>query len=285
MSEMIITTTVEELKVELKELGEKTDIPLSDIFIKTCSILKQIINITGKSEDSSEDSEDMSRLSEVSGMKKKTKRVVKSGYNLFCSDERANIKKRCPDMKPQAVMKELGKRWKALSDSQKSKWNEKAKIPDADTGKSEDSSEDSVDEATDSESEDEEEDGEEKGGSKSDLIERLKETEAKKETEAERLKETEAKKETEAERLKETEAKKKSDAYDLVFPNLSDAAYERSHGKITIGDSRFTGILRTRSREVSMQVLSTRLAQRGCTRKWSACIPHTLSKKPEINNN
>ena len=85
--------------------------------------------ITAISEQYQISEEELSKLwSEVSGLKKK-RGGGKSGYNLFCSDERANIKKRCPGMKPQAVMKELGKRWKALSDSQKSKWNEKAKVP------------------------------------------------------------------------------------------------------------------------------------------------------------
>ena len=63
--------------------------------------------------------------SEVSGMKKKQKRTTKSGYNVFCSEERVKI---ASDMKPQEVMKELGKRWMALGE-EKAEWNEKAKVP------------------------------------------------------------------------------------------------------------------------------------------------------------
>lgn len=40
-----------------------------------------------------------------------------STYNLFCTDERRIIKQEFPDMNASDVRKELGKRWKAIKES------------------------------------------------------------------------------------------------------------------------------------------------------------------------
>jgi HMG (high mobility group) box len=42
-----------------------------------------------------------------------------SGYMLFCKEMRPTILKESPDLAFGAVGKELGKRWKALSDDEK----------------------------------------------------------------------------------------------------------------------------------------------------------------------
>lgn len=55
----------------------------------------------------------------------KTKRVAKNPYNLFCSEMRAKVKSEQPAIKPNEMMKELGSRWKALSDTEKAAWKEK----------------------------------------------------------------------------------------------------------------------------------------------------------------
>ena len=86
--------------------------------------------ITVVSEKFELDSEELSAMwSEVSGIKKRAKSTKRSGYMLFCSDERSSIKKASPDMKPSAVMKELGGRWKKLSEKKQQVWREKANVP------------------------------------------------------------------------------------------------------------------------------------------------------------
>ena len=86
--------------------------------------------ITVVSEKFELDSEELSAMwSEVSGIKKRAKSTKRSGYMLFCSDERPSIKKSSPDMKPSAVMKELGGRWKKLSEKKQQVWREKANVP------------------------------------------------------------------------------------------------------------------------------------------------------------
>lgn len=50
---------------------------------------------------------------------------AKNPYNLFCSEMRAKVKSEKPDIKPNEMMKELGAKWKALSDTEKAAWKEK----------------------------------------------------------------------------------------------------------------------------------------------------------------
>lgn len=50
-----------------------------------------------------------------------------SGYILFGADARVALKKENPSLKAPEVMKEVGNRWKALSDKQRAEYNEKAK--------------------------------------------------------------------------------------------------------------------------------------------------------------
>lgn len=49
-----------------------------------------------------------------------------SGYNLFSKEERPILKKDIPDIKPKDIMGEIAKRWKALSEDQRKKWNDRA---------------------------------------------------------------------------------------------------------------------------------------------------------------
>ena len=56
-----------------------------------------------------------------SGGKKKI-----SGYMVFCKEQRPILKKESPDMPFGQVGKELGKRWKALSDKEKEQYNSKS---------------------------------------------------------------------------------------------------------------------------------------------------------------
>ena len=44
---------------------------------------------------------------------------AKNAYMRFSSDERPKLKEEHPDMAPKDVLKELGKRWSALTDEQK----------------------------------------------------------------------------------------------------------------------------------------------------------------------
>ena len=86
---------------------------------------KYISEVSAKYEISEEELNSI--WSEVSGMKKKAKRTTKSGYNVFCSEERVKIKNTSPEMKPQEVMKELGRRWKALGDTKKANMERESK--------------------------------------------------------------------------------------------------------------------------------------------------------------
>ena len=44
---------------------------------------------------------------------------AKNAYMRFSSDERPKLKEEHPDLPPKDVLKELGKRWSALTDAQK----------------------------------------------------------------------------------------------------------------------------------------------------------------------
>ena len=59
--------------------------------------------------ESSSDYESSDYESSPSPVKKKKR--VPSAYQKFCAKERSKIKRFHPNMKPQDVMKELGKRW------------------------------------------------------------------------------------------------------------------------------------------------------------------------------
>ena len=64
---------------------------------------------------------------ETKEKKKKDKNApkgAKSAYILFCSDERAQVKKDMPDIDSKGVLAELGKRWKALKDNDEDRYNE-----------------------------------------------------------------------------------------------------------------------------------------------------------------
>jgi len=49
-----------------------------------------------------------------------------SGYMLFNKEERPKVLKDHPDLKAKEVITELGKRWKALSDEARKKFNDKS---------------------------------------------------------------------------------------------------------------------------------------------------------------
>ena len=53
---------------------------------------------------------------------KKPKRA-KTSYLYFCDEMRADIKKKNPNLKMGAIMKELGQMWKKLSEEEKYKYN------------------------------------------------------------------------------------------------------------------------------------------------------------------
>jgi high mobility group protein B1 len=70
-------------------------------------------------------------MEEVKEKTKKTKdknapKGAKSAYILFCADERAQVKEDIPDIAAKDVLVELGKRWKALKDEDKVKYQEMA---------------------------------------------------------------------------------------------------------------------------------------------------------------
>lgn len=50
----------------------------------------------------------------------------RTGYIIFCGDERASVKEDYPDMSPKLILTELGARWKALSDKKKAKYTKLA---------------------------------------------------------------------------------------------------------------------------------------------------------------
>ena len=51
--------------------------------------------------------------------KKPTKPRAKNAYMRFSADERLKLKQEDPDMPPKDVLKELGKRWSALSETER----------------------------------------------------------------------------------------------------------------------------------------------------------------------
>lgn len=63
-------------------------------------------------------------------VKKKTENVnkprKKSGYILYCQEQRVIVKERNPDFTNQNVTKKLGANWKALSVEEKTEYNERA---------------------------------------------------------------------------------------------------------------------------------------------------------------
>ena len=73
-----------------------------------------------------------------------------SGWILFQADNRTEVKERFDDdkVKPTEVMKELAKMWKALSDKEKSPYNEKANLIRAERSDSDSEAEPKKDEKT-----------------------------------------------------------------------------------------------------------------------------------------
>lgn len=50
-----------------------------------------------------------------------------SSFLFFCSDNRENVRKNEPDLSMGGVMKELGKKWKTITDKQRVKYDNQAK--------------------------------------------------------------------------------------------------------------------------------------------------------------
>ena len=64
------------------------------------------------SDSSSSDYSSSSRSPSPVRKKKTGKKRALSDYQKFCKKERPKVKRDHPNMKPQSVMKELGKRWR-----------------------------------------------------------------------------------------------------------------------------------------------------------------------------
>ena len=58
--------------------------------------------------------------------KPKNKRGM-TGYLLFSKEKRPEVKEELGDVKPTEVVTEVAKRWKALTDEERTQWNERAK--------------------------------------------------------------------------------------------------------------------------------------------------------------
>ena len=78
---------------------------------------------------------------EVIADEEKPKKKRTSGYLLYSADTREVVKTKLTTdgakLKNQDIMTELGAMWKALSDEERTKWNEKAKGSDDETEMSE----------------------------------------------------------------------------------------------------------------------------------------------------
>lgn len=108
----IVSQRVEALEKLMNLIVVKLDLT------EEAKAINKKITKKAKKEKKSDDAED----------KPKKKRV--SGYLLFSSAMRDDVKKELfGDEKPKnsEIMVELGKRWKALSDEERTVWNEKAK--------------------------------------------------------------------------------------------------------------------------------------------------------------
>ena len=102
--------------------------------------------------------------------KKKTKKVpkdpsqkkAKSGYLVFGDEQRPVIKKQNPDFKAKDIIAEIGRRWKALTESERMQFNEKAKKlkDNAANAKAKPAAKAESEEEEESEEEDDEEDEE-----------------------------------------------------------------------------------------------------------------------------
>ena len=108
----IVSQRVEALEKLMNLIVVKLDLT------EEAKAINKKITKKAKKEKKSDDDED----------KPKKKRV--SGYLLFSSAMRDDVKKELfGDEKPKnsEIMVELGKRWKALSDEERTVWNDKAK--------------------------------------------------------------------------------------------------------------------------------------------------------------
>lgn len=59
-------------------------------------------------------------------MGKDGKKKVRSPFIIFCNEMRPVVKEENPGIKPKAMQKELGKRWKELSPEDQQKYKQKA---------------------------------------------------------------------------------------------------------------------------------------------------------------
>jgi len=73
-----------------------------------------------------DDDEDSQEGKKKKKEKKERKPRKPSGYILYGSDQRPNIKKESPDMKAPDVMRAIGAGWKALTEEERGEWNTKA---------------------------------------------------------------------------------------------------------------------------------------------------------------
>lgn len=91
---------------------------------------------------------------------KRTGPTKKSGYLVFCEEQRPGVRDTNPEMKMPDVSKELGARWRVLSEDEKAKYKSKADAINAEAGLSKEK-------ATDDKKEKTKDDKKEKKGKKS----------------------------------------------------------------------------------------------------------------------
>lgn len=59
--------------------------------------------------------------------KKKKQKKGRTGYNLFCKEQRPTVAKKNKEASPREIMSKLAEAWNGLKDKEKAKYNEKAK--------------------------------------------------------------------------------------------------------------------------------------------------------------
>ena len=94
---------------------------------------KQMAIVMAKMDDEKPKKEKKEKSPKKEKEEKPKKKRGMTGYLLFSKENRAAVKEELGEVKPTEVVTEVAKRWKALTDEERAKWNQTAKDANEET--------------------------------------------------------------------------------------------------------------------------------------------------------
>ena len=106
-------------------LAEKYDFDVTEAF----SVINDVIASESKHNNKQITADKKSAREEKKAKNADKPKRATTGYILFGTAERPTIKEECPEIKGKDIIIEIARRWKLLSEKEKSEWKEFAKTP------------------------------------------------------------------------------------------------------------------------------------------------------------